>query len=1002
MFPIQPSQSSATSPSGSSAPRASVPPAYIFDAVVDGEAYHLPAPEQPPIGILLLDGSVAQLSSDKVVLRGQTMDIPSDLGDAQEISSGGQLITAQPGPSKKPEGQGSGGGGGGGLFGAIGKALGGAASAVKGVADVGKGAMDLATGTGSSVAGDLANTVTSATGNVGNLVSSLNGIQEAFPLGELSQAGLDAFSGVQNLGRGSLDWMKSLGKLAQGFDKLSPEVQKQARDNIQEYAKPGGQLEQAQEAMRAFEEFPWESEAPATQVPTATGTPQPTDTASDSQSRTTTIASSTEKPEPTERPSGEYIISSKPGTSLETFKKFTQELNSTTGEIHTWDTLKTQMYITNLTAVVAEELPKQYAFIQKVYLNEVIDESIDGSLEEFRAVKGSQSSVTPQSESIRSRNTTDPLHALSKESVSKLDSRALTNADPDAPWWKKMISALPRDVNQPNSDPSHDPPYLTDDSGGKGTTIYVLDDGFDLDLPDLAPIDRQVGNAFAPNTLTLSGIDPSRRFIAGIGGGEHGTMMAVIAGGKILGIAPNTDLYLVKTKNRYRNSQFAFNGMVHTGPVTPGALQWVLNTVQDHILQRLDKNDRARSVINMSWGRPNRMGEALNEHFETFFQFCDTNGIPVVLAAGNLPSAAPLHENTPQRFGTATNSIITVGAVRKDGTLWPDTAQDVPGTAGSLTVFAPGEDIEVPTVGGRIPDNVNGRSGTSQAAAMVSGLVAFYYSWPALSGFLFNTGEPTNSMKQLLTSHAWTRVPAQGLTVKPPNHPPLTHLNVIYNLARGDLPGHNDLCFLPAGPVGKRQNNCPNALPSASSTLSTSLITSTATSGSPLMTSLPSTDISSTTEPSLSSSGTSPPIATPEPVKEQCRIAVAEFDDENPDNHEVEEWNIRIYPFSSNALLNNTLICERGASAEERTGVDMKCPHLGNGTLGIMNVRREANDALRFIWGDTTWTGDDERCILLSDWHDSPITSDERKRETECRFDCQIDAKLPPFRELTR
>lgn len=65
---------------------------------------------------------------------------------------------------------------------------------------------------------------------------------------------------------------------------------------------------------------------------------------------------------------------------------------------------------------------------------------------------------------------------------------------------------------------------MTDDSGGRGTTIYVLDDGFDLDLPDLAADGRRVDTTYAPNELTLGAIESDRRFLPGIGGGEHGTM----------------------------------------------------------------------------------------------------------------------------------------------------------------------------------------------------------------------------------------------------------------------------------------------------------------------------------------------------------------------------------------------------------------------------------------------------------------------------------------------
>lgn len=51
----------------------------------------------------------------------------------------------------------------------------------------------------------------------------------------------------------------------------------------------------------------------------------------------------------------------------------------------------------------------------------------------------------------------------------------------NAPYWKKMISSpLQSPLLRP---PTEDSPYHVDDSGGKGVTIYVIDDGFDIDHP---------------------------------------------------------------------------------------------------------------------------------------------------------------------------------------------------------------------------------------------------------------------------------------------------------------------------------------------------------------------------------------------------------------------------------------------------------------------------------------------------------------------------------------
>lgn len=108
--------------------------------------------------------------------------------------------------------------------------------------------------------------------------------------------------------------------------------------------------------------------------------------------------------------------------------------------------------------------------------------------------------------------------------------------------------------------------------------------------------------------------------------------------------------------------------------------------------------------------------------FQRFLDWCKQQDIPVVIAAGNVPMVHSLHEGLPQAFGTDDNNIITVGAVRADGTLWPNTAYHVAGKSGSMTLFAPGEQIHVLGPGGALITNPNDSTGTGQAAAMVVGL----------------------------------------------------------------------------------------------------------------------------------------------------------------------------------------------------------------------------------------------------------------------------------------
>ncbi|KAJ4303824.1 hypothetical protein N0V90_002725 [Kalmusia sp. IMI 367209] len=414
---------------------------------------------------------------------------------------------------KEPDSEGGGGGGGsgGGLGGLLGGLVGSAKKAAKSVTGAGEKALDLAKNT--------------------------------------PGPGLGTVRGVQNLGRQASNWLTSTTSLVNGFDGLSEDVRDQVKKNIGEFAGEGGPLGKAGAALKAFEDFPLDSEMPQSQTPTATGEPtnsaidqpsgthtsmdtasqqssqdltatQATSTTHQSSSRTSTSSSSaTLSGTPS---TAQYIIISKNGTPVQTFKDFTQQLDAGTGQLWTWEITAKQMYLTNLTNEQAINLPDTHSFIKFVDICGLIDEAYDGSVEEFHALNRTDRFGLAQDET--------PIHDHAKYhdgNESMLFKRSLS-LDENAPWWKKMISARPRDLTLPNSDPSHDPEYISDNSGGRGTTIYILDDGFDLTASDLSSDGRIVDPVFAPNDLTLPNIDHERRFEEGIGsgehGGEHGTM----------------------------------------------------------------------------------------------------------------------------------------------------------------------------------------------------------------------------------------------------------------------------------------------------------------------------------------------------------------------------------------------------------------------------------------------------------------------------------------------
>jgi len=487
---LQPSQAP------SDGARTQFPSASVFDVVVDGLTYPLPNPGQPPIEIMLTDGSIAQLLAGKVTLRGQTLNVPSDLSTAVPITEGGQFITALPGSSKQPDKDNDDAGGGGGgpfaFLAGIAGIAGGAAKMVGGAATSAASFASGVAGVGGVAAGSLAGPFSGAVSGANNVVSKLNGIQQSFPTGQLSKAGMDTFSNAQNLGRDSMAWMQSVGNVLQDFDELSPGQQQKVRENIRDYTKSNGPLAQAAKALEAVSDFPWDEELPKTSLPSPTRKPEATQSAQVTRtaltqtpeaitskvSRTatttkTTSSSSSTSPSATGQ-TLPYYFASRWGTPAEKFKSFIQELDGGIGELEI--TKYDQAYRTNLTSANADDIQAKYPFLLLASEDTSDPDDIDFEREQYHAIPRSRTSP----------DSSHGPHAISESPAAEekasmgfpLKPRGFLPEERDAPYWKKMISSPFQDPLQRN--PSQDPPYVRDESQGRGTTIYILDDGFDL------------------------------------------------------------------------------------------------------------------------------------------------------------------------------------------------------------------------------------------------------------------------------------------------------------------------------------------------------------------------------------------------------------------------------------------------------------------------------------------------------------------------------------------
>lgn len=498
---------SSNQPSQASTAPAAISTDISFEAVIGGIGYSLPSSDEDATEVMLLDGSIAQLFADKIIVGDQTVTFPSDLSSDTTFPRG---IRAKPAeattPDENDDDNDGGGGGIGALFGALGGIAKGATSALGGaigsVDAVTSGALAFAGGATGAISGPL----TGAIGDTSKFVSSLNGIQKSFPGNELTKGAFDTFTHAHQLARQSLNWMKSTQNLAQNFDDLPSDVQSKVKSDAGEFAKAGGTLAQCKTAMEAFQDFPWEEAEVPSQTAQPSATDKPTDTASmqsikgtstaqttsmqsttnmtsTTQSASSTVtssqisSSSSEGPTPTAS-LNHYAIISKPGTSYDVFKHFINELDGGAGELAKWDLIKQQMYIARLNISQVSEIPQQHTFIQAIITN-TFDEDVDGSLEGFRAVDSSKLvQAEPFELSVLANQ--DSWSPTASESKLHLTPRMLLPPDSGAPWWKKIISAPPHDINVPDSGPPFDPPYLADDTLGRGVTVYVLDDGFDI------------------------------------------------------------------------------------------------------------------------------------------------------------------------------------------------------------------------------------------------------------------------------------------------------------------------------------------------------------------------------------------------------------------------------------------------------------------------------------------------------------------------------------------
>lgn len=209
---------------------------------------------------------------------------------------------------------------------------------------------------------------------------------------------------------------------------------------------------------------------------------------------------------------------------------------------------------------------------------------------------------------------------------------------------------------------------------GAGVNVYVFDSGI-----------------YSGHEEFAGRIEPGFSVINDGYGAEdcagHGTHSASIIGGKTYGVAKNVKMISVRVLN-------CSNGNSSAASIYP-AFDWIINHHTDGI----------PAIVNMS------VGMSKSTAFNEAVQKLIADGLIVVAAAGNQNRDACLY--SPGSEPTA----ITVGAIDMS-----NSRAFYSNFGTCVDIFAPGSDVVGGWVG--LPNTYRSSSGTSNAAPIVSGIVA--------------------------------------------------------------------------------------------------------------------------------------------------------------------------------------------------------------------------------------------------------------------------------------
>ncbi|KAL8892774.1 MAG: hypothetical protein Q9215_000366 [Flavoplaca cf. flavocitrina] len=376
--------------------------------------------------------------------------------------------------------------------------------------------------------------------------------------------------------------------------------------------------------------------------------------------------------EETEKDDDHFFIVTVQGTTVEAYLKFIEGLpDKGTGEQRHYDwPRRYQTYLARMTEKQA----------QAVNGNRLVD-----------MIGSNRVRVLPAGGKSKNRPG-DPLHRNTDGAKVYARDPPIPNTLP--PWSVKrrpgtdlhlrMLSALPQGILSNFQHTMHDEQYdyQYEKSSGKGTTVCVLDSGFNFEHEEF---DR--GDKLKPEILRSS------KYAQVLTDAEHGDAVAAMAVGKYSGVANQAKLVVVK--------YLSDDGMIN---VNEHYDDWRL------MISHVQRNGLSgKAVINYS-----------------------------LIAAGNRGSQRPMGSTTPQRYANPNNALIVVGSVDADGFHidfnshvgpWPEAPLDTE-LVGDISIYALGQEMNIIDAYSR--NGFTYANGTSFAAPQIAGLAAYFLALPGL------------------------------------------------------------------------------------------------------------------------------------------------------------------------------------------------------------------------------------------------------------------------------